>query len=120
MVKSKHKPPSRIRYEESHPTLSCRLDKQTRNLLKQHLKNGELSLSQFIKAQLGVLELKLPDVKKVEKEAYKEGYAKATSEYRIEIKCHKCGKPITIRPRSNIHQAVREWFEGDWHHTNCL
>ena len=34
MVKGSHKPPSRVRYEQAHPTLSCRLDKETQTALK--------------------------------------------------------------------------------------
>ena len=59
MVKNKgkatHKPPSRIRYEQSHPTVSCRLDKDTHALLKQRLEDlGGVSFADFVKDSLGL------------------------------------------------------------------
>lgn len=119
MVKGSHKPPSRIRYEQSHPVFSCRLDKKTHDLLQKRLDDAGLSFAQFVKSQLGILELKMPDAKKIEKEAYQKGYAKATHEYRIQLECHKCGEPMTVIPNSQMHQAIRDHLEGEWSHTNC-
>lgn len=55
MAKSKEskKSPSRKRYEEEHPTVSFRLDKDTYNRLKDHLKGTGCSFSDFIKDALG-------------------------------------------------------------------
>lgn len=119
MVKGRHKPPSRIRYEQTHPTLSCRLDKQAHDLLQKRLDDDGLSFAQFVKSQLGILELRMPDAKSIEKEAYQKGYAKAVNGYRIQIKCHKCGKSITVRPNSQMHKAIIDHLEGLWSHKNC-
>ena len=119
MVKGKHKPPSRIRYEQTHPTLSCRLDKQTHDLLQKRLDDAGLSFAQFVKSQLGVLKLKKPDIKMIEKEAYRKGYAKAVNGYRIQLLCNICGEPMTVRPKSDLHEAIRGHLEGEWSHTNC-
>ena len=120
MAKDSHKPPSRIKYERSHPTLSCRLDKQTHDLLYKRLKDNGLSFADFVKSQLGVLELKIPDVKKIQNEAYQKGYAKAINEYRIQLLCQKCWKPMTVMPNDNLHKAIREQIEGVWFHSNCV
>ena len=119
MVKGSHKPPSRIRYEQNHPTLSCRLDKQTHDILQKRLDDAGLSFAQFVKSQLGILELKMPDVEKIDMEAYLEGYAEAKNEYRIQIKCHICEKPITVSPNSQMHKAIIDHLEGLWRHKNC-
>ena len=119
MVKGRHKPPSRIRYEQTHPVFSCRLDKQTHDLLQKRLDGAGLSLAQFVKSQLGVLELKMPDVNKIEKEAYQKGYAKAVNAYRIQLSCYKCDVPMTVIPNDQMHQAIRDHLEGTWSHTNC-
>jgi len=47
------KPPSRRRYEEQHPTISVRLDKETRERLKEHLKGTGCSVADLIKDTLG-------------------------------------------------------------------
>ena len=50
MAKAIHKPPARVRYEQSHPTVSCRLDKDTHGLLKQRLEDlGGVSFADFVK-----------------------------------------------------------------------
>ena len=47
------KPPSRKRYEESHPVFSTRLDRDTLDRLKGHLKSTGYSRADFIKDNLG-------------------------------------------------------------------
>jgi len=52
MVKSKKKP-SRKRYEEEHPTVSFRLDRETYDRLKQHLAGTGYSFADFVKDSIG-------------------------------------------------------------------
>jgi len=69
-VKGTHKPPARIRYEQSHPTVSCRLDKDTHDLLKQRLEDlGGVSFAYFVKDSLGLLQLKIPDIREIKEKA---------------------------------------------------
>jgi len=55
MVRSKQakKKPSRVAYEESHPTISFRLDIETHDRLKEHLKETGCSFAVFVKDALG-------------------------------------------------------------------
>jgi hypothetical protein len=55
MVKDRKrkKPPSRKKYEEEHPTLSFRLDRETQEHLKEHLVGTECSVADFVKDNLG-------------------------------------------------------------------
>lgn len=50
--KNKKKAPSRIRYEQENPTISCRLDKKTKGDLEAHLIGSGCSLPDFIKQHL--------------------------------------------------------------------
>jgi predicted RNA-binding Zn-ribbon protein involved in translation (DUF1610 family) len=52
-AKKNRKPPSRKRYEEKHPTISFRLDKETYKCLKGHLEGTGCSIADFIKDALG-------------------------------------------------------------------
>lgn len=119
MVRGSHKPPSRIKYEQNHPVSSCRLDRETHDLLERFLEDAGISFAQFVKSQLGIVKLEMPDVKKIDIEAYKEGYAEATNEYRIQFKCQRCGKPMTVIPNSKLHKAIIDHLEGLWSHANC-
>lgn len=51
--KSKGKPPSKERYDQKNPTISFRLDKETKQSLKEHLNGTGSSFADFIKGALG-------------------------------------------------------------------
>jgi hypothetical protein len=51
--KTKHKTPSRARYDESHPVISGRLDRDTYDHLKVYLEESGCSLADFVKDALG-------------------------------------------------------------------
>ncbi|GAH00260.1 unnamed protein product [marine sediment metagenome] len=125
MVKNKakatHKPPARIRYEQSHPTVSCRLDKDTHNLLQQRLEDlGGVSFADFVKESLGLLQLKMPDVEEIKEIASGEGYNQATEEYQIWYYCAVCRKRIDVEPNSDSHKAIIGYMkEHGWAHASC-
>ena len=117
MVKATHKPPARIRYEQSHPTLSCRLDKDTHDLLKQRLEDlGGVSFADFVKDSLGLLQLKMPDVEEIKDEAYDQ----AAKDNQIWYYCAVCGKRINVEPNSDSHKAIIGYMkEHGWAHSSC-
>lgn len=51
-VRKSRKPPSRKRYEDEHPTRSCRLDKEDDELLREHLEHTGRSFADFVKDHL--------------------------------------------------------------------
>jgi len=105
MVKSTHKPPpARIRYEQSHPTMSCRLDKDSHALLKQRLEDlGGVSFADFVKDSLGLLQLKMPD-----------------KDNQIWYYCAVCQERIDMKPNSGSHKAIIGYMkEHGWAHSSC-
>jgi len=121
MLKVAHKPPARIRYEKSHPTVSCRLDKDTHDLLNQRLEDlGGVSFAGFVKDSLGLLQLKMPDIEEIKETAWGEGYGQAEKGYRIWYYCAVCGKRIDIAPNSDSHKAIIGYMkEHGWGHASC-
>jgi len=121
MAKAAHKPPSRIRYEQSHPTVSCRLSKDTYALLKQRLEDlGGVSFADFVKDSLGLLELKMPDTEEIEEGARAEGYEEAKKDYRIWYLCNVCGEQIDVEPNDTSHKAIIGYMRKDrWGHQSC-
>ena len=105
-----HKPPSRVRYEKSHPTVSCRLNKETYDLLKQHLDElGGVSVADFVKDALGRLQLKMPKpevTERVKEESKREGYSQAIEEWQIWYYCDICKKKATVKPNSTNHKEI--------------
>ena len=122
MVKASHKPPARIRYEESHPTVSCRLDKDTYDLLKQRLEDlGGVSFADFVKDSLGLLQLKMPDTEEIRETAWSEVYDQAEKDYQIWYYCAVCRERINMPPNSDSHKAMIGYMkEHGWGHKSCV
>ena len=121
MAKATHKPPARVRYEESHPTVSCRVDIDTYTLLKQRLEDlGGVSFADFVKDCLGLLELKMPDVEEIRGAALGEGYVQGVEESAIWYFCAVCGQRIDVEPKSESHKAIIGLMKSaGWGHGSC-
>ena len=121
MAKATHKPPARIRYEQSHPTVSCRIDKNTYDLLKQRLEDlGEVSFADFVKDSLGLLQLKMPDIEEIKETAWNEGCNRAIRNYQIWYYCNVCGKRIDVKPTDDSHKTMIGYMkEHGWGHASC-
>ena len=101
--------------------MSCRLDKDTRDLLKQRLEDlGGVSFADFVKDSLGLLQLKMPDIEEIRDTAAGEGYNQAMKDYQIWYYCAVCGKRIDIEPNDNAHKAIIGYMkEHGWGHAKC-
>lgn len=121
MAKAIHKPPARIRYEQSHPTVSCRLSRDEYALLKQRLEDlGGISFADFVKDSLGLLQLKMPATEEIRERARDEGYNQAKEEYQIWYYCAVCGKRIDVGPNSDSHKAmIGHMKQNGWGHKSC-
>jgi len=101
--------------------MSCRLDKDTRDLLKQRLEDlGGISFADFVKDSLGLLQLKMPDIEEIKETASGEGYDQAMEEYQIWYYCAVCRKRIDMSPNGNDHKAMIGFMkEHGWAHAGC-
>ena len=98
--------------------MSCRLDKDTYDLLKQRLEDlGGISFADFVKESLGLLHT---DAKQIREAAWEEGYNEAAEDWQICYYCSICGKPIPMQPNSDSHKAMIGYMkEHRWGHTRC-
>ncbi len=121
MVNATHKPPAQVRYEQSHPTVSCRLDKDTHDLLKQRLEDlGGVSFADFVKDSLGLLQLNMPDIGEIKEKAYDEGYNQAEEDWQIWYYCAACRERIDMDPNDDDHKAMIGYMkEHGWGHPSC-
>ena len=121
MVKATRKPPARVRYEQSHPTVSFRLSRDVYELLKQRLEDlGGVSFADFVKDSLGLLQLKIPDIEEIKETAWNEGYDEAEKEYQIWYFCAVCRERIDMEPNSDSHKAMIGYMrEHGWGHASC-
>ncbi|MFQ5924758.1 MAG: hypothetical protein ACE5IE_02015 [Dehalococcoidia bacterium] len=121
MAKASRKPPARIRYEQSHPTVSCRLSRDIYDLLKQRLEDlGGISFADFVKDALGLLQLKMPDIEEIKDTAWDEGYNQAVEDYQIWYFCAVCRERIDMSPNDDDHKAMISYMkEHGWGHASC-
>jgi len=121
MAKVTHKPPARLRYEESHPTVSCRLSRDEYDLLKQRLEDlGGVSFADFVRDSLGLLQLKMPNIEEIRETAWGEGYDEAQKDHQIWYYCSVCRERIDMEPNSDSHKAMVGYMrEHGWAHKSC-
>ncbi len=110
--KRAHVPPSRLRYEETHPTVSFRLRRELYEQLRATLERSEHSFADFVKEALGVKERTVGA-------AYNKGYEAAREKYLVTYHCRGCGGLLEVDdPKGKA--AARQYTEkGGWEHLAC-
>ena len=123
-TKAKGIPPSRKKYEEDNPVVSCRVPKELYNRLRAIKKAEGKSMADVLKAGLGLFEVKVRTEKEVKQEAYEEGqingYELAESEYKVTYPCSICGESIEVTTDEE-KKAIAEYMREDgWGHADCI
>ena len=113
-MKSKsHVPPSKIKYDQSHPTISIRVTRELYDELNEMRDISGKSLGDILRE---ALRKQSPSAKK----SYQLGYDAAKSEFAVTYKCFVCGGNITAtsdKEKQSIAQYLRE---HKWGHGNCV
>ena len=116
-------PPSRIKYENSHPTVSCRVSKEIYDMLTDSKKVDGKSFADILKIGLGIVEKgdkKLDEQKKLSwGEGFKKGYAEAEFCYKVTYPCSKCGRTIEVKSREEKLAIQKFIKERRWSHYKC-
>ena len=73
-AKKTHKAPARIRYEQSHPTVSFRLPKELYDQLMEQLASRDITAADFVKEALGAKRIKTLNIAEIKDAEYKQGY----------------------------------------------
>ena len=120
MIKTKRKPPSRIRYEKNNPIVSFRIKKNLYEELKTLLKKQGNSIGDFFKVALNKQQIAYEELGQSEYDkGYEEGYDEGFDKFNVP--CKVCGKPMLfdIKTEPKAEQTVNEAF-AKWGHINCL
>ncbi len=120
MSKTKHKPPSRIRYEKNNPIVSFRIEKRLYKELKALLKNQGMSIGDFFRVALKKQQVDFDKLAGFQYDkGYDDGYDNGFGSF--EMPCNVCGKPILfdVMTEPETEQIVREAF-ANWGHSDCL
>lgn len=124
MAKSvKSKAPSRVRYEQAHPTVSCRVPREVYEKLRAVMDGEDKSFADILKIGLGILEVRVRDEgdirKKAHTDGYREGYAEAERHYKVNYPCNVCGETLTVT-NGDEKEAIKEYMqEHGWGHRAC-
>ena len=115
----KHKPPSRLRYEQANPTITVRLTRELKDILD--LYRGSLSypkaIQQLLNEKSEVLALKT-EIKKMA------GHIEELkNESKFSIPCKICGEDMRFRSSDNywdskVYPTLEQAFRN-WYHISC-
>jgi predicted CopG family antitoxin len=119
----KKKSPSRVRYEQAHPTVSCRVPQKIYDRLQAVKEMEGRSFADILKVGLGLLEVRAKGEAEIRKqghaEGYKRGYAEAEGIYKITYPCNVCGKILAVTS-TNAKEDIRQYMqENGWGHREC-
>jgi len=124
---TKRQPPSRVRYEQSNPTVSCRIPREVYDRLQAVKKAEDKSFADILKIGLGILELQEQGEREIRrqsradgyKEGYAEGFAEAERLYKVTYPCCICGETIEITSREAKQAASEYMRKSGWGHIAC-
>jgi hypothetical protein len=113
------KPPSREKYERSHPTVSARLPTEKRDKLLSVLQRLGLSLRSLLISIADELEIKLKPLDEARRDGYREGYEKARSMFAVTYPCRKCSGPVAITSQQSKAAVSKFMTEHGAGHAEC-
>ena len=124
MDKNKHKPPSRITYEENYPVWSVRMPKEWIDEMELLLENTEQSRRDFLGIALNKQKANYKRVHtKWSTEDYNHGhnagYDKGMNDWVIWVYCWRCGKAMHITQNSDDHKKIIDQMQGYLSHSEC-
>jgi hypothetical protein len=113
MGSKKHQPPSRIKYTQSHPTVSVRVSREMYDHLEElRLKSGK-SLGDILREALGK---QAPVVN----QAFDRGYKVAREKFKVIYTCSICGKLIVVTTPDEKKAIASYMKQHGWAHGECL
>ena len=131
--KRRHVPPSRLKYEASHPTISIRVDRELYDELKALKDTTGLSVAQVLKVGLEKAQtstgeahekgyrmgLQMGQKQGIQKGKI-EGFEAAKKKYAVSYYCTYCGeRHLTIESNEEKKAAAVMMSEAGWHDLAC-
>lgn len=115
-TKRGHKPPSRIRYEESHPVVSFRVKKEIHQQLMELLAKSGKPIGDFFREALAI---QRADTSKSYQRGYQEGYQEAKQLYCVVYRCNVCGQAMQLASANEKAAGAQYMEEHRWGHGAC-
>lgn len=127
-MKLKKKSPSRRKYEQNNPTVSCRVNRDIYERLRKIRELEGLRFADVLKIGLGIIEPKAKDYNRIRNEEYTEGYVEgwnhghrdAEMAYKITFPCCGCGRIIEVDNKPLREAAGKSMKKAGWGHLECI
>ncbi|MFC1983655.1 ribbon-helix-helix domain-containing protein [Chloroflexota bacterium] len=113
MVKRKHQPPAKKRYDDTHPVVSVRVDLPLKQKLEEIKKMSGKSVGDILREAVKVQSLSV-------KNAFTLGKNKAKSTYGVSYKCFRCGGTKWVETLEERKAAAQYMRDNGWGHRNCV
>jgi hypothetical protein len=125
MAKGKrNKTSSRIRYEQSHPTVSFRVSRELYDRLQAVKKAEGKSITDVLKVGVGLLEVKIRSEEKIKLQGYDKGYEKGIEDAlelcEVSYPCSVCGETIIVETKEEKKAIAKYMVEHGWGHAKCI
>lgn len=121
---TKKKSPSRVKYEQEHPTVSFRIPRDLHDRLQVVRQAEGKSITDVLKVGVGLLEVEVRREQKIREDAYVAGRLKgcldARKKYSVSYPCSVCGEPIVVESREEKEFIKRKMSESGWGHSDCI
>ena len=111
-MKKKKQPPSKIKYDKSHPVVSVRVTQTLFNQLKELKDLSGKSLGDILRE---ALKQQTPSVK----DAYERGCQDGKARWSVSYKCSVCGGNIVVSSEDEKKDIAGYMREHGWHHADC-
>jgi len=112
-MKKGHQPPAKIRYNQTHPTVSIRVSQELYDHLKDLREKSGKSLGDILREALGK---QAP----VTQRAFDRGYAKAKEKFQVTYPCSVCSKPVLVSTPHARREIASHMKAKGWAHAACL
>jgi len=112
-MKKKHQSPSKIRYNQSHPTVSVRVPRSLYDQLEELRETTGKTLGDIFREAVGK---QAPATG----EAYKRGYRKAQEIFTVAYRCTVCSGIIVVKTKEEKQAIARHMREQGWRHSDCI
>jgi len=125
MVKGKRKKtPSRMKYEQSHPTFSFRIYEDLKDKVENVKRAEGITNTNIVEAGVGLFEVKVKKEEEIRQQAYDEGWEKGIQQaeelYAVPYQCSVCGKEIIVDTQDE-KKAIKTYMrEHGWGHRDCI
>jgi len=120
----KAKTPSRVEYEQQHPTVSFRTSRDLYDRLQKVKKAEGKSVADVLRIGVGLLEVQVEQEDRIREEAYEagreQGFGEAYDGYAVEYPCSVCGRQLVVTTKEEKEFIKRKLREAGWGHSDCV